>query len=88
MIQTGGFFAFRAIAAEAMISAPPPSDTMQHSSRCNGSAIMRDSITSATEISRTPTNSRSVIALTASGLRIACTRVATEISASCSEVVP
>ena len=36
----------------------------------------------------TLTNCRSVIALTASGLRIACLRVATEICASCSVVVP
>ena len=79
MIQTGGFLMSRAISGETKTAAPPPSEIMQHSSRCNGSAMTRDSSTSSTVISSTLTNCRSVIALTASGLRIACLRVATEI---------
>ena len=91
MIQTGSCLQSRATSGAAITIAPPPSLTMQHSSRCSGSAMMRDSSTSCTEISATGVtapNSRSVIAFTASGLRIACARVATEISANCSSLVP
>ncbi len=88
MIQTGGFLAPRATSGLAITTAPPPSDCMQHSRRCSGSAIMRESITSSTVISPTPTNCRSVIACTASGLRVPWRRVATEISARSAVVVP
>src|SRR5262245_54693924 len=50
--------------------------------------MVRDDNTSSTLISRTPTNSRSVIAWTASGLRMAWRRVATEICANWALVVP
>ena len=88
MIQTGFLRMPRATSAETNTAAPPPSEIMQHSSRCSGSATTRDSSTSSTLISSILTNCKSVIALTASGLRIACLRVATEIWASCSVVVP
>jgi hypothetical protein len=88
MIQTGFFLRSRATSGATKIAAPPPSETMQHSNRWSGSAMMRDSRTSFTVISSTLTNWRSVMALTASGLRMAWWRVATEICASCSEVVP
>ena len=61
---------------------------MQHSNSLSGHAIIRESTTSSTVSSRTPTNSRSVIALTASGLRIACLRVAVDMCANCSFVEP
>src|SRR5712691_2279325 len=88
MIQTGFLRVLRVTSGEAMIRAPPPSETMQHSSNRSGWAIVRDDKTSSTVISRTPTNSRSVIACTASGLRIAWRRVATEMCANWALVVP
>ena len=88
MIQTGGFAQLRATSGDAITSAPPPSLTMQHSSRCSGSASVRDSTTSLIDTSATGSKSKSVMPFTASGLRIACARVATEISANCSLVVP
>jgi isopentenyl diphosphate isomerase/L-lactate dehydrogenase-like FMN-dependent dehydrogenase len=61
---------------------------MQHSSRCSGSAISRERSTSSTVISRTLRMPMSASPATACGLRMACRRVVTAISASCSGVVP
>ena len=90
-IQTGGLAMSCATSGETMTSAPPPSLTMQHSRRCSGSAMTRESSTSSMVISLTgwtAPNSRSFIACTASGLRIACARVTTESSAKASSGVP
>ena len=60
-----------ATSGETMTSAPPPSLTMQHSRRCSGSAMTRESSTSSMVISLTgwtAPNSRSFIACTASGV--------------------
>src|SRR5215472_82981 len=55
MIHTGFLRVLRATSGEAMTNAPPPSETMQHSSNRSGWAIVRDDKTSSTVISRTPT---------------------------------
>src|SRR4029450_13397282 len=88
MIHTGFLRGLQATSGEAMTSAPPPSETIQHASNRSGWANVRDDKTSSTVISRTPTNSRSVIACTASGLRMAWRRVATEMGANWALVGP
>ena len=87
-IHTGVVRVLLATSSETMTTAPPPSEIMQQSSRCSGSAIIFPLTTSSTVISPMSRKRRSVMARTASGLRIACARVVTEISASCSGVVP
>ena len=65
--------------AEVMMTAEPPSETSEQSSRCRGSAIMREASTSSTVI-----GSR----ICAAGFRPACVRAWTATEASCSGVVP
>lgn len=48
MIFTLGRLICLAISALVTINAPPPSDTMQQSRRCNGSEIMGEFMTSST----------------------------------------
>jgi hypothetical protein len=86
--HTGFCLQPRATCADAITTAPPPSEIMQHSSMCSGSAITREPTTSSTVISPVPLNCRSVIACTACGLRVPWRRVATLMAARCSAVVP
>ena len=46
IIHAGFLRQFAATSGDAIITAPPPSEIMQHSSRCNGCAITRESSTS------------------------------------------
>src|SRR5882672_4923558 len=68
LIHTGFLRVLLATSGEAMTSAPPPSETIQHSSNRSGWAIVRVGNTAAGFISRTPTIALSVIACTAAGL--------------------
>ena len=77
--RTGFLGKSRARAVDVTTMAPPPSLMMQQSSRCRGSEMIRLSMTSSTVISWR---------IFAFGLRAACDRMATAISASCSDVVP
>jgi hypothetical protein len=87
-IHTGGFRMSLATSAETTTTAPPPSETMQHSSRCKGSAIEREASTSSIVIAPVCLIPIAARPRTASGLRTAWARVVTAISASCSGVVP
>ena len=77
--RTFGRFSDLATSGEVTISAPPPSVTTQQSSRCSGSAIIRELTTSST---------------VTTSFRKACSfhwawwLAATLIQASCSLVVP
>ena len=60
--HTGLFLQLRATSAAAITTAPPPSEIMQHSNRCSGSAITLELTTSSMVVSRMSRNSRSSMA--------------------------
>ena len=76
---TSGRFRDFAISGRATISAPPPSEMTQQSSRCSGSETMGEFTTSSTV---------TTLGSMACGLYWAWVEAATLIQASCSEVVP
>ena len=77
--NTGRCGSSRARSSVVMMMQQPPSEMTQQSSLCSGSATSLDESTSSTVI-----GSRYI----AFGFRPACSRVCTEIDASCSGVVP
>ena len=79
MIQAGGLRSERARSAVVTITAQPPSLSMQQSSRCSGSAIMRDAWWSATVIG---------LRIIARGFIDPCVRSATATAPNCSLVQP